>query len=198
MRRWLSVCAIAFGALVAPAAQAQNTAAAQALFQQGRDLMAKGDYDAACKKLEDSQKLDPAPGTQLQFLVIGGQPFQDPSPPYLLQNASSGLGSAQRWAASLVASASLAFSFAGPGRPAGASGAFVPEVAVAWSGSSLVSDGSELGAPRGVVHRRGMPVSRRHQRQRALCQLCQVKVRISYPHGLGGRSRPGAAEHSIP
>lgn len=39
--------------------------------------------------------IDPAPGTQLQFLVIGGQPFQDPSPPYLLQNASSSLGSAQ-------------------------------------------------------------------------------------------------------
>ena len=39
--------------------------------------------------------IDPAPGTKLQFLVIGGQPFQDPNPPYMLQNASSGLGSAE-------------------------------------------------------------------------------------------------------
>ena len=39
--------------------------------------------------------IDPAPGTQIQFLVIGGQPFQDPQPPYLLQNASSSLGSAE-------------------------------------------------------------------------------------------------------
>ena len=39
--------------------------------------------------------VDPAPGTQIQFLVIGGQPFQDPDPPYALQNATSGLGSAE-------------------------------------------------------------------------------------------------------
>lgn len=39
--------------------------------------------------------IDPAPGTQIQFLVLGGQPFQDPSPPYMLQNASSGLGTAE-------------------------------------------------------------------------------------------------------
>jgi hypothetical protein len=39
--------------------------------------------------------IDPAPGTQLQFLVIGGQPFQDPNPPYLLQNADSSIGSAE-------------------------------------------------------------------------------------------------------
>lgn len=39
--------------------------------------------------------VDPAAGTQLQFLVIGGQPFQEPNPPYLLQNAESGLGSAE-------------------------------------------------------------------------------------------------------
>jgi hypothetical protein len=44
-------------------AYAQSTAAAQALFQEGRDLMDKGQYAAACSKLEDSQKLDPAPGT---------------------------------------------------------------------------------------------------------------------------------------
>lgn len=39
--------------------------------------------------------VDPMPGTQLQFLVIGGQPFEDENPPYVLQNAESGLGVAQ-------------------------------------------------------------------------------------------------------
>ncbi|MBY0278421.1 hypothetical protein K2Z84_24085 [Candidatus Binatia bacterium] len=39
--------------------------------------------------------VDPMPGTQLQFLVIGGQPFQEPNPPYVLQNAESGLGFAE-------------------------------------------------------------------------------------------------------
>lgn len=47
----------------AASARAQSAAAAQALFQEARKLMEKGDYGAACKKLEDSQKLDPAPGT---------------------------------------------------------------------------------------------------------------------------------------
>jgi hypothetical protein len=39
--------------------------------------------------------IDPAPGTQVQFLVIGGQPFQDPNPPYRLENADSSVGSAE-------------------------------------------------------------------------------------------------------
>lgn len=39
--------------------------------------------------------IDPAPGTQIQFLVTGGQPFQKPQPPYRLTNATSSLGSAE-------------------------------------------------------------------------------------------------------
>jgi len=39
--------------------------------------------------------IDPGAGTVIEFLVIGGQPFQDPDPPYLLQNASSSLGTAE-------------------------------------------------------------------------------------------------------
>ena len=42
-------------------AQAQGTAAAaEALFQQGRDEMAKGNYESACSKLRQSDELDPA------------------------------------------------------------------------------------------------------------------------------------------
>ncbi|MEW6272736.1 MAG: hypothetical protein AB1689_25955 [Thermodesulfobacteriota bacterium] len=39
--------------------------------------------------------IDPAPGTVIEFLVIGGQPFLDPDPPYLLQNEASSLGIAE-------------------------------------------------------------------------------------------------------
>jgi hypothetical protein len=50
--------------LPAPAfAQATDSAAAEALFQEGRALMAQGDLDAACPKLEASHRIDPATGT---------------------------------------------------------------------------------------------------------------------------------------
>lgn len=38
---------------------------------------------------------DPNPGTVLEFLVTGGQPFLKPDPPYILQNGSSGVGVAE-------------------------------------------------------------------------------------------------------
>ena len=56
------------GLLVTSPAEAQsNRAAAQALFEEGRDLMKKGDYDAACPKLAESQRLDPGVGTQFNL-----------------------------------------------------------------------------------------------------------------------------------
>lgn len=44
-----------------------DQAAAEALFKQGRDLMAAGQYSAACPKFVESQRLDPAPGTLLNL-----------------------------------------------------------------------------------------------------------------------------------
>jgi hypothetical protein len=44
-----------------------DTAAAQAIFDQGRRLMGQGDYIAACAKFEESQRLDPASGTALNL-----------------------------------------------------------------------------------------------------------------------------------
>lgn len=57
-------CASAGRALGADT-HASEAARAEALFAEGRKLMAAGNYAAACPKLADSQALDPAPGTAL-------------------------------------------------------------------------------------------------------------------------------------
>jgi hypothetical protein len=44
-----------------------NRAAAEALFNQGRELMTKGKYNEACPKFEASQQLDPGLGTMLNL-----------------------------------------------------------------------------------------------------------------------------------
>jgi hypothetical protein len=55
--------------VVSEAWAAGNAAAAQALFEEARVLMANGNYAAGCAKLEGSQALDPGPGTQYNLAL---------------------------------------------------------------------------------------------------------------------------------
>jgi hypothetical protein len=77
---WLTTTAVAVAALSAPAwAQTadeplpSHRVAAEALFQEGRALLVDGKATAACPKLEESQRLDPATGTLLAVALCHEQ-----------------------------------------------------------------------------------------------------------------------------
>ena len=65
----LPAALVALAALATgPVAEAQEgAAAAESLFEQGRQLLAEGKLQEACSKLAESQKLDPAVGTLLNL-----------------------------------------------------------------------------------------------------------------------------------
>ncbi|MEZ4227185.1 MAG: hypothetical protein R3B13_39970 [Polyangiaceae bacterium] len=54
-------------ALSLPAPAWADSASAEALFRAGRDAAKAGDWAAACKSFHESNRLDPAPGTQLNI-----------------------------------------------------------------------------------------------------------------------------------
>jgi hypothetical protein len=63
----LLITASGLGVSCPRVAQAQNPAAAEALFDQARAAMAAGSYDIACARFKDSDKLDPAVGTRFNL-----------------------------------------------------------------------------------------------------------------------------------
>src|SRR4051812_16548065 len=64
---WLSSSIIVLAAVPAFADGATDRPEAEALFDQGRRLLAAGNYAAACPKLEASNRLDPGIGTMLNL-----------------------------------------------------------------------------------------------------------------------------------
>jgi hypothetical protein len=71
MWAWLGALILLLGALVPRAAQAAETdaAAAEVLFQKGREAMSAEDYDAACRFFQESLSLDQAVGTVMNLAV---------------------------------------------------------------------------------------------------------------------------------
>ena len=63
----IAICAIALASSVANAQPSESIAQAEQLFEQARELAAKGDYASACPVFEASYKLDPALGTLLNM-----------------------------------------------------------------------------------------------------------------------------------
>ncbi|HYP87011.1 MAG TPA: hypothetical protein VEQ59_02645 [Polyangiaceae bacterium] len=65
--RILMAAAIGMSLMVACPAAHADPAAAEALFREGRELLERGDLEAACEKLEASNQLDPSAGTLLNL-----------------------------------------------------------------------------------------------------------------------------------
>ncbi len=68
-RHLVFLVSLAFIAGIAHDAHAGDAAAAQALFEQGKKLMAEKKYAEACPKFEESQKQDPGLGTQTNLAI---------------------------------------------------------------------------------------------------------------------------------
>src|SRR5215207_9045421 len=66
---WMGACLAAtlLNVAAAVAQTMRDPAVADRMFREGQQAAARGDYATACGKFEDSQRLDPAPGTLLNL-----------------------------------------------------------------------------------------------------------------------------------
>src|SRR4051812_5694810 len=65
----ITLAGLTLCAPVATRADVPNRAAADALFEQGKRLLASGETDTACAALAESQRLAPRPGTLLNLAL---------------------------------------------------------------------------------------------------------------------------------
>src|SRR5450432_3316906 len=75
----ITLAAVLGAPISAFAQSADNKVQAEALFEEGRQLMDQKKYEEACKKLEGSQKLDPGAGTLLNLAACYEQNGQTAS-----------------------------------------------------------------------------------------------------------------------
>src|SRR5687767_5825288 len=68
MRKTLSIIAVTTACMMhVYAASAENAAAAESLFNEGKKLSTQGKWQEACLKFEESQRVDPGIGTLFQL-----------------------------------------------------------------------------------------------------------------------------------
>lgn len=67
LRHFVSIALVLFGGATSRYAFAQSAAAAEALFQEGQAALERSDFETACPKLRESDRLDPANGTKLNL-----------------------------------------------------------------------------------------------------------------------------------
>jgi hypothetical protein len=66
-RRSILRALVGIAALAAPSTAFAGSPAAEALFDQGRQSMERNDYEQACKQFQESNKLEPAVGTEFNL-----------------------------------------------------------------------------------------------------------------------------------
>jgi tetratricopeptide (TPR) repeat protein len=95
------LCVAVLSLVESAAAQtASQRSAAEQLFARGRQLMNEKNYVEACPKLEESQRLDPAPGTLLNLATCYERNGQTASAwvTYKLASSSAELSGRKAWA----------------------------------------------------------------------------------------------------
>ena len=135
------VTVAAFIAIASPCyGDAKDTAAADALFKQGREAMKRNDYATACPEFAESQRLDPAAGTLINLAQCE-------------ENSGKLVLALQRWQAAIDSLAAGDDRLGGAKQKKAALKARVPKLTIslasgAPSATKVLVDGTEVPAPR--------------------------------------------------
>lgn len=99
MTRWVSALGLSFvvGSSIAEASTAEERAMADALFREAKALMQQKAFPEACRKLEESQRLDPRDGTLLNLAVCHEEEGKIATAWVEFQEALAAARRAKRW-----------------------------------------------------------------------------------------------------